>query len=121
MEPHGFQPAPTLKHSINRPPFCSQFLPTVALVIFTGIVYMLDRWDLMAFYLPGTYLSWVYLRFFQLQPHTTGTYGDSSDEFKVNIIRVFRGLIRGVMRLRGVQIRLYVAHTIYLSFFYFGD
>ena len=75
----------THSHTLSTfPP--SQFLPTVALVVFTGIVYMLDRWDLMAFYLPGTYLSWVYLRFFQLQPHTTGTYGDSLDKFKVRAI-----------------------------------
>jgi len=51
--------------------------------MFTGLVYMLDRLDLLAFYLPGTYLAWVYLRFFQLQPDSGGMLGDASEDFKV--------------------------------------
>jgi hypothetical protein len=60
-----------------------QFLPSITLILFTGLAYMLSRVDLLAFYLPGTYLAWVYLRFFQLQPDSGGVHGDASDDFKV--------------------------------------
>lgn len=52
------------------------------LILVCGGAYGLDRLDLLAFWVPGTYLGWVYLRFFQLQPDSGGLHGDASDDFK---------------------------------------
>lgn len=64
----------------------AQYLPTIVLILFSGLTYALGRLDLLAFYLPGTYLSWVYLRFFQLQPDSGGVHGDASEDFKVRVL-----------------------------------
>ncbi|KAF5840367.1 hypothetical protein DUNSADRAFT_17065 [Dunaliella salina] len=85
------------------------YVPLAALLLFTGLAYMFERMDLLAFYLPGTYLSWVYLRFFQLQPDSGGLYGDASDDFKFSSffpdflatpIDLLAGVVSVVTRLR---------------------
>ncbi len=59
----------------------AQYLPSILLVVVAGVAAALQRTDYLAFYLTGTYVGWVYLRFFQQQPDSA-LYGDSSDEFK---------------------------------------
>mmetsp|Transcript_21757 Transcript_21757/g.37101 ORF Transcript_21757/g.37101 Transcript_21757/m.37101 type:complete len:322 (+) Transcript_21757:16-981(+) len=56
-------------------------LPTLMLVIVCGICVALQRQDFLSFYCTGTYLGWVYLRFFQQQPESEA-YGDASEQFK---------------------------------------
>mmetsp|Transcript_36298 Transcript_36298/g.91666 ORF Transcript_36298/g.91666 Transcript_36298/m.91666 type:complete len:308 (-) Transcript_36298:710-1633(-) len=58
-----------------------KYLPSLVLIPVVGVCLGLGYKQFLSFYLSGTYLSWLYLRFFQQQPDSP-LYGDASDDFK---------------------------------------
>lgn len=68
-------------HACHPHAHCAQYLPSLVLIPVVGVCLGLGYRQFLAFYLSGTYLSWLYLRFFQQQPDSP-LYGDASDDFK---------------------------------------
>lgn len=58
-----------------------QYLPSAVLLPVVLGCYLMGATSYLAFYITATYVSWLYLRFFQQQPESTA-YGDASDDFK---------------------------------------
>lgn len=72
---HGASPRAT---PARLPP---QYLPSLYVIGAALVATALKAWTALAFLVLCPYISWVYLRFFQLQPETT-LRGDPSEEFK---------------------------------------
>jgi hypothetical protein len=58
-----------------------QYFPSVFLLISTVLAAVARAWADIPFLIFGTYVAWIYLRFFQQQPETT-LKGDPSEDFK---------------------------------------
>ncbi|KAL6765988.1 eukaryotic integral membrane protein-domain-containing protein [Haematococcus lacustris] len=60
-----------------------KYLPSLVMLPVIAVTVSLGYLKYLAFYTVGTYVAWLYLRFFQTQPET-GALGDASDDFKAS-------------------------------------
>lgn len=58
-----------------------QYVPSLYLLLATGLCVALRAHNQLPFLLLGSYFGWLYLRFFQHQPETS-FQGDPSEDFK---------------------------------------
>lgn len=72
----------------------SKWLPTLFVLIGSGVALAVKAWNYVPFLLFGFYSAWVYLRFFQQQPETN-LRGDPSEDFKFSAF--FPGFLHPVI------------------------
>lgn len=81
-------------------------------LVCTAFIALFQSWNSLAFLYLGTYISWLYLRFFQHQPETS-LRGDPSDEFKFSSFfpSIIEGPVDAVAGILAVIFRLKHAHA----------
>jgi len=85
----------------------ARYFPSVFLLISTALAAGIGAWADVPFLVFGTYVSWLYLRFFQQQPETT-LKGDPSEDFQFASFfpDALHGPVGGVSRVCSLIFRL---------------